>query len=128
MTQAEEPDFLKEFDEFLENIDKPVPPKPRIEHLKDKISKPPELDRSREVLAQTQSRFHQEELRQLGKPNEKLLRNKRLFGSARPPSAEARQALTRQLALDYAMEATRARQRAEAEHEARLNEFKMGLY
>src|SRR5262249_41026348 len=102
--------------------------------LTDKISKPPELDRSREVLAQTQSRFHEEELRQLGGnvrsglPNENILRNKRLFGSARPPTAEAKLRLARQLALDYAMEATRARQRAEAEHEARLNEFKMGLW
>src|SRR5262245_34417670 len=120
---------LDELNELLaEMAPKPRPlPKPKVEALKEKIASPPDLERSREVLAQSQSRFHQEERRQL-RPNERLLRNKRLFGGARPPSQEEQLALHRQLDLDYAIEATRARQRQEKEHLDQLNEFKMGLY
>jgi hypothetical protein len=124
---SQEPDYLREFDEFLENIDKPKPPKPKLEVLTEKIAAPPDLVRSREVLAQTQTLFHQEEQRQL-RPNERLLRNKRLYGRARPPSQEEQQQLRRQLLLDHAIEATRARQRQEQDHLDQLNEFRMGLY
>lgn len=125
---TKEPDFLKEFDEYLENIDKVPPPKPRVEHLKDKLAAPPDVVRANEALAQTQARHHEQERRQLA-PNATLLRNFKLYGRARgplPPDEQRRQNL--QFALDAAIE----RQRLEQEHErwlrAQANEFNMGLY
>jgi hypothetical protein len=77
---------LDELNELLASVaPKPKPlAKPKVEYLRDKLASPPDLDRSREVLAQSQVQFHEEELRRL-KPNEKLLRNKRLFGRTSGP-------------------------------------------
>ena len=117
-----EPDFLKEFDEFLENIDKPPPAKPRLEHLKEKLASA-DLPKQREVLAQSQELFHEEERRQLSP----LERRKR-FGRVIPLSAQE----LRQIDYRDAVDASIYRQRAEKAHEewlrAQLNEFNMGLW
>src|SRR5438093_12976754 len=80
--------------------------KPKLAKLTEKIATPPDLDRSREVLSQSQQRFHEEERRQL---EPVWRRNRRLYGSSRPPSEEQLRLLERQTRLDRAIEAARER-------------------
>jgi|SRR5262245_57908173 len=102
--------------------------KPKLAKLEEKFASPPDLDRAREIQAQTQAQFHEEEVRQIKAKEPVWLRNKRLYGSTRPPSQEEINQLRRQTRLDQAIEAARERRRAEEAHLRSLDEFKMGLW
>jgi hypothetical protein len=99
--------------------------KPKLAKLEEKVAKPLEPERAQEVFASTQAQFHAEERRQL---EPAWRRNRRLYGSTRPPSEEEIQLLRRQTRLDQAIEAARERKRAEAEHIRALDEFRLGLW
>src|SRR5215813_12600598 len=54
--------------------------KPKLVKLEEKIASPPDLDRSREIQAQTTAQFHEEEREQIKAKVPLWLRNKRLYG------------------------------------------------
>ena len=109
---------LQEYRDFLASVTgEPPKPKPKLDQLKEKLATA-DLPKQREVLAQSQECFHDEERRQLSP----LERRKR-FGRVIPLSAEELRQINFRDAVDAARAATQARLRQEREHLAQLNEF-----
>lgn len=116
----------KEIEELL-RLHPVVPkkkPKPKLEVVS---TAEPSVEVLRANAARAQDRVHEEERRQF-RPNETLIRNKRLFGRARPLPEDEQRRLNLQFALDAAME----RQHRERKHERWLRRqadpYNLGLY
>jgi hypothetical protein len=91
MNARDEPDFLKEFDEFLENIDRPVPPK-----LKLVSEAPVQLDvgAMRETNRNREARLLEEERRLIDEAHQKTVEFCQRRNILPPPHAiEGRRAM-----------------------------------
>ena len=116
----------KEIEEFLRlhpavPLKKPKAPPPKLEVA---ATAEPSVEVLRKNAQRAQERLHEEELRVI--PS--WLRNRRLYGRSRSYSAEEQREIRNQTRLDDAIIAAKARKRAEEEHLAALDEFKMGLW
>jgi hypothetical protein len=121
-----DPDFIKEFEEFLENIDKPKPPEPRLKLVSEapvRIDLEAKRQRNREREQDTLA----EERRQIDEAHQKTVEFCKRRG-IKPPAhpidgrrelrerkLAADRALRLQLSVDYHMEMKHFHEAAERE-------------
>jgi len=95
---SNEPDFLKEFDEFLENIDKPKPAEPKLKLVSDTPVKL-DVETARQINRDREARLLEEERRSLEEDYQRSVDFCKRKGIRPPPHPEQARRVMRQQRL-----------------------------